>query len=90
VTKGQCKSREFFFFLDKETKITNWEHDFFKQYRTLSAVKRVEFIGDRMSCTILICCLCNIIVVPTHQLIKLMIQDTVFLWGIKAGFRSFS
>jgi len=62
--------------MDKETKI-NWEQDFFIQYRILSAVKRVEFVSDRMSCIILICRLCNIIV-STHQLIKMMIK-TVFM-----------
>jgi hypothetical protein len=52
--------------MDKETKITNWEHDFFVHHRIVSAVKTVEFVSDRMSYIILRGHLCNIIVLNVH------------------------
>ena len=35
--------------MEKETKIINWEQDFFVHQRIVSAVKRVEFVSDRVS-----------------------------------------
>ena len=43
-------------------KIINLEHHFFVQQRTVSSVKTVEFVNDRMSYIILSGCWCNIIV----------------------------
>jgi len=48
--------------MEKETKIKSWELDFFVHHRIVSAVKRVEFVSDRMSCIVLRGRLCNIIV----------------------------
>jgi len=39
---------------------------FFVHHRILSAVKRVEFVSDRMSYIILRGCWCNIIVLHSH------------------------
>jgi len=53
VQEGQrrhSKSRGLYlFYMERETKIINWEQDFFVQNSILSAVKRVEFFSDRMS-----------------------------------------
>jgi hypothetical protein len=38
------------FSMEKETKIINWEQDFFcTPQNSISAVKRVEFVSDRVS-----------------------------------------
>ena len=37
-----------FFSTEKETKMVNWEQDFFVHHRIVSAVKWVEFVSDRM------------------------------------------
>jgi len=48
--------------MEKETKIINWEQDFFFVPDILvSAVNRVEFVSDRMSYTVLRGCWCNIV-----------------------------
>jgi len=39
--------------MEKEMKMINWEEDFFVNHRTVSAVKGVEFVNDRMSYIIL-------------------------------------
>ena len=44
--RGHCKCGGFFF-MEKETKIINWEQD------VVSAVKRVEFVSDRISYIVL-------------------------------------
>jgi len=57
-------------------------------HRTVSAVKRVEFVSDTMSYTVLRGRWCNITVL--HQVrIKVITQKTV-LWRIGADFLSFS
>jgi len=48
--------------MEKETKIINRELDFFVHHRIISAVKRVESV----SCIVLRCCWCNIIVLNVH------------------------
>jgi len=61
--RGHYESREFFFFsMEKEMKIINWEQDFFIHHRILSAVKTVECISDRMSYIVLRGCWFNIMV----------------------------
>ena len=47
-------------------KIINWEQDFFVHHRIVSAVKRVEFVSNRMSYIVLRGCWCNIIVLNVH------------------------
>ena len=48
-------------------KIINWEWGFFfVHHRIVSAVKRVEFVNDRLSYIVLRGCLHNIIVVDVH------------------------
>jgi len=48
-TKGARKEQVInFFFREKEKKIMSWEQDFL-HHRTVSSVKRVEFVRDKMS-----------------------------------------
>ena len=47
-------------------KIVIWEQDFFIHHRTVSAVKRVEFVSDRMAHIVLRGRWCNIIVLNVH------------------------
>ena len=37
------------FSMEMETRIINWEQDFFVHHRIVSAIKRVEFFSDRVS-----------------------------------------
>jgi hypothetical protein len=48
--------------VEKETKILNWEQDFFVNHGLVSAVKIVEFVSDRVSRLVLGGRWCNIIV----------------------------
>ena len=66
-TKGALPERRFFFSMEKEMKLINWEEDFFVLHRTVSAVKGVEFVNDRMSYIILTGRWCNIIVWNVHN-----------------------
>jgi len=50
----------------KEMKIINWERVFFVHRRIVSAVKRVEFVSDRLSYIVLGGCWRNIFVVIVH------------------------
>jgi len=54
------------FFTGKEIKIINWEKVFFVHRRIVSAVKRVEFVSDRLSYIGLRGRWHNIIVVNVH------------------------
>ena len=47
-------------------KIISWEQDFFVHQRIASAVKRVEFVSDRVSYIVLRGRWCNIIVLNVH------------------------
>jgi len=51
-----------FFSFEKERKIINWRQEFFKHYRIVSAVKRVELVSDRVSYVVLRGRFCNSIV----------------------------
>ena len=51
--------------MEKETKVS-WEEDFFVCHRIVSAVKREEFVSDRMSCIVLRGRWCSIIVLNVH------------------------
>jgi hypothetical protein len=52
--------------MGNEMKIIRWEQGFFVHHRIVSAVKRVEFVGDRVSYMVLRGRWCNIIVVDVH------------------------
>jgi hypothetical protein len=54
------------FSIERGMKITNWVQVFFIQKRIKSAVKRVEFVNDRMSYLILRGRWCDIIVLNVH------------------------
>jgi hypothetical protein len=54
----------------KGRKIINWEQDFFVHQRIVSAIKRVEFVSDRMSYKVLRSHWCNIVLkvhAPTKE-----------------------
>ena len=48
------------------TKVINWEQDFFVHHRIVSAVKRVEFFSNKMPYIVLRGRWCNIIVLNVH------------------------
>ena len=52
--------------MEKETKIINWEQDFFGHHQITSSVKRVEFVSDRVSYLVLRGRWCIIIVLNVH------------------------
>jgi hypothetical protein len=52
--------------VEKVTKIINWEQEFFVHHRTVSAVKREQFVSDRMSHIVLRGSWCNIVVLNVH------------------------
>jgi hypothetical protein len=58
--------------------------------RIVSAIKRVEFVSDRMSYIVLRGCWCNIIVLNVHAPSEEKSDDSQGQWGIRTGFRSFS
>ena len=60
--REHCKSRRLYFFMEKETKVINWDQIFFVHHRGVSAVKVLGFVSDRMSHIILRGHWCNIIV----------------------------
>jgi len=53
--------------VEKETKIINLEQVFFVHHKIVSAVKRVEFVSDKVSCIVLRGRLSNIIVLNVHE-----------------------
>ena len=52
--------------MEKETRIIIWEQVYFVHRRIVSAVKRVQFVSDRVSYTVLRGRWCNIIVLYVH------------------------
>ena len=54
------------FSMGKEMKIIDWEQVFFVHHRIVLAVKRVEFVSDRLSYIVLRGRWHNIIVVNVH------------------------
>jgi len=54
--------------VERDTKIINWEQDFFVHHRKVSAVKRAEFVSDRVSYIALRGRWYNIIVLNVHTL----------------------
>jgi exonuclease III len=59
--EGREKAKDFYFFYRKLNENYQLEIGFFVHYRIVSAVKRAEFVSDRMSCKVLRCRWCNII-----------------------------
>ena len=66
IKGAQVEQGIIIFSMEKEMKIINWEEDFFVHNRTVSAVKRGEFVSNRVSYMILRVCWCNIIVLNVH------------------------
>ena len=65
-TKGaQYEQGTIIFSMEKEMKII-WQQDFFVHQRIASAVKRVDFVSDKMPYIVLRGCWCNIIVLNVH------------------------
>jgi hypothetical protein len=52
--------------MEKETKIISWKQVLFVHHRTVSIIKRVQCISDRMSCIVLRVSWCHIIVLRVH------------------------
>ena len=65
VQRGHSTSRGLYFSMENKIKIIRWEQ-FFVHQRIASAVKRVEFVSDRMSYIFVIDHWCNIIVLNVH------------------------
>jgi len=63
---GTVRAGDYNFSMEKETKVIIWEQDFFAHHRILSAVKRVQFVSDRVSYIVLRGRWCNIIVPNVH------------------------
>ena len=65
--RRHSKSKGLSFFLwKKETKIINWEQDFFVNHRSVLAVKTVDFVSGRVSYLVLRGCWCNSIVLNVN------------------------
>ena len=58
---GHSKSRGLYFFLWKRKRNHQWGTGFFVHHRIVSAVKRVEFVSDRVSYIVLRGSWCNIV-----------------------------
>ena len=66
---GHGKSRGLWFFFCMKRRTNNHQMGkgvFFLHHRIVSAVKRVEFVSDRMSYTVLRARWCNIVVLSVH------------------------
>ena len=62
--------------MEKETKIINWEQEFFVHHRNVLAITRVEFFSEWMSYIVLRGRWCNIIVWNVHASGEEMIDDS--------------
>jgi hypothetical protein len=66
VGGGTKPASQYTFSMGREIRITNWVQVFFVHKRIMSAVKRVEFVSDRISYIILRGRWCDIIVLNVH------------------------
>jgi len=73
---GMVRATEYIFSMEKETKIINWEQDFLVHHRLVSAVKKVEFVSDRLSYIVLRGRWCNIFLGgKTHNHLDHILMD---------------
>jgi len=76
---AMVRAGDYIFSVEKETKIINWERDFFVHHRILSEIKRGEFVSDTVSYIVLRGRRCNIIVLnvraPSEEKICLFKTD---------------
>jgi len=78
---AMVRAGDYIFSAEKETKNHQLGTGFFVHHRILSAVKRGEFVSDRVSYIVLRGSRCNIIVLNVHAPSegKLMIEKTDFM-----------
>jgi hypothetical protein len=90
--EGTVKVGDYSFFYEKVNENHQWGTGFFVHHRIVSAVKRVEFVSDRVSYIVLRGRWCNIIVLNVHATSEDKSDDSKdsFYRGIGAGFLSFS
>jgi exonuclease III len=60
------RAGDYTFFYGKESEDHQFGSDFFVHKKIISAARRVEFVSDRMSYTIVRDCWCNIVVLNVH------------------------
>ena len=66
VKMSTLRAEDFNFFVEKRNEKDQLGRGFFVHHRTVSAVKRVEFVSDRLSYIVLRGRWCNIIVLNEH------------------------
>jgi hypothetical protein len=64
--RGDCKSREVYFFLWQRAGKSSIGNRIFVHQTIVSAIKRVEFVSDRISYIVLRGRWCNVIVLNVH------------------------
>jgi hypothetical protein len=85
--RGHKKSRDYNFFLLKMKRESSIGNKIIIHHKILSAVKRTEFVIDRVSYTVLRCRWCNIIILEVRTLSEEKSDDSKdILLGIMAGF----
>jgi hypothetical protein len=64
--RGHCKSRRVYLFCGRGNENHDMDRGFFVYHRIVSAVMRIDFVGDRTSYAVLRGRWCNIIVLSVH------------------------